>query len=90
MAKKRASIFSTDTSEQEVKKTAQAIEKKVLKRPVGRPRKPKDQKKEEEKTMNLYVRESLHKVAKINAIKRDMKLGEYIEHLIREDEKRSK
>lgn len=74
MAKKRASVFNTDTSKQEIEKEAKKIEQIAI-----------EGSEKSGKLMHLYVDEEHHSRAKINAVKRGMKLGEYIEWLIRED-----
>lgn len=75
MAKKRASVFSKENiSKQDIEKEAQKIEQKAI---TG--------KEKPDKLMHLYVDDEHHKKAKINAVTRDMKLGEYIEWLISQD-----
>ena len=76
MAKKRNSIFNTDTSKQEAEREAKAIEKKAL------TDKPSKKAKTSGKQMHLYVDEAHHREAKLQALKMGMKLGEYIEWLI--------
>lgn len=91
MAKKTVKTIKTvfDLTDDEVRfgaKTAQnnAIdqipEKAALKQEVA-----EDIKKE--KPQFLYVDKNHHNQAKINAVKRGLKLGEYIEYLIAQDTK---
>lgn len=77
MAKKRTSVFSTETPKEEIAKEAKQIEKKALN--------PKEEKPKSGKLMHLYVDEDHHFDAKMKAAKRRMKLGEYIEWLIAQD-----
>lgn len=78
MAKKRKSVFSTDTPKEEVAREAKAIEKKALQ---GQEEKPQGR----AGLKNLYVDHDHHIAAKIRAAQRGMKLGEYIEWLIDQD-----
>jgi hypothetical protein len=93
MAKQRKSIFDTQTSEKDIKSAAKEVQEKSIdkipeKREVIEKTKPKTKpksKKKDEKLMHLYVHETPHTTAKLNAIKRGKKLGEYIEWLINND-----
>lgn len=75
MAKSRKSVFNTGKPQAEVKREAKQIEKKVL----GSPTPPQADKG---KRKFLYVNAAHHSIAKQNAAKMGMKLGEYIEFLI--------
>jgi len=95
MAKKRKSIFDTDTSNDEIKDAALNVQKETLpspdKKEVRAKKKneatpsslPKEGKSG--KLMHLYVDGNHHKQAKVNATLKGMKLGEYIEWLIEQD-----
>ena len=73
MAKQRKSVFSADTSKQEVDQQAKDIERKVMKE-----KKPKS----DERPKHLYVDSEHHRKAKMQAIQMGMKHGEYVEWLI--------
>lgn len=74
MAKKRNSVFSTGTSKEQVAKESKQIEREAL--GSGK----SDDKTERRKY--LYVDETHHRAAKLNAAKMGMKLSEYVEFLI--------
>lgn len=76
MAKARKSVFNTPATKEELTSQAKAIETKAL---TG-----KEKKKEKPKI--LYVDAAHHQMAKIQATKKGMKLGSYIEWLIAQQE----
>lgn len=84
MAKKRKSFFDTDTSKEEIEQTAKAVQKEAIEKI---PAKEQDTKEEADtgKLMHLYVDKDHHAQAKINAVRRGKKLGEYIQWLIDQD-----
>ena len=73
MAKDRKSVFSAGGTRQEIKKQAEEIERKV-------------EGKSEGKRKHLYVDEHHHALAKVQAAKRGMKLSDYIEMLIAQNQ----
>lgn len=73
MAKERKSIFSADTSKEEVDKEAKTIERKVLR---------DKEKKSNDRPKHLYVDSAHHQKAKLQAVQMGMKLNEYVEWLI--------
>lgn len=86
MAKKRKSIFETATSNEEIKNAALNVQKETLPSKESREEEtPKPRKAKKEKLMHLYVSSRHHRQAKLKAITRGMKLGEYIEWLIVND-----
>ncbi len=89
MAKKRKSIFETATSNEEIKDAALSVQKETLKTGDDKNRsvatKEKQKTEKEGKLMHLYVDSEHHKQAKINATVRGMKLGEYIQWLVNQD-----
>jgi len=94
MAKKRSANI-LDASNEELKNIGKTIMKKAEDKKT--PPQPKSQKKEKPKPQAkskekgrdkmLYVAPEIHKEARIQAARRDMKLKEYITFLILEDTK---
>lgn len=87
MAKKRKSIFDTPASQEEVKNVAKKLQEKTIDEIPAKKKvvpKPKSTKKKPNVNI-LYVDDAHHKQAKIGAVMREMKLGEYIEWLIDQD-----
>lgn len=72
MAKKRSSVFSTSTTEKEIKEEAKAIETKALTGEELKPTRPK----------YLYVSPGHHQKAKILAAQSGLNLRDYIESLL--------
>ena len=78
MAKKRKSVFNTDLTQKDIEKESKEIEKAAL----GN----KQEKRGSRGALkSIYVDQAHHTKAKIRATQQGMKLGEYIEHLIDQD-----